>query len=346
MRKIVIAGEPDYALKDAEYKKLKASFDYYDKALDKEKNTQARAMIKKNYDKAAKDLADYRKKKRLASTAASFPNIMKEYREDHCAPVAGPMLLDLKSIPKCEATLTVWKKDPKHIWVFFMDDEAIYCDYNKSFPNDKPGYAKAHAYYTKAIHVLKSTPTLKLVNDNVDEILHGSKNYAMSSSNTLTRKEFRKQVVASYITKANIKGTAGDEASRLNIDLAGHNAMVLAFEHTLRNFDPSIAIAYNMNQTKTRMSKEALAGKIQSHKDWIKRRKDKIKMLEMQKKASAMKPEKVQKLSQRITKQHERIDHHNEAIKYYKMLSSIKPIKKKVNPAKPDQKQKPIKPKK
>jgi hypothetical protein len=123
-----------------------------------------------------------------------------------------------------------------------------------------------------------------------------------------------------------------DELS--DYDLATASAMTLAFEHTLRNFDPAgVALAYNMKQTKTRLSKEAIAGKIQSHKDWIKRRKDKIKMLEMAKKAASMKPEKVQKLSQRITKQGERIAKHQDAIKYYSMLSKIKPPKVKVNPA-------------
>jgi hypothetical protein len=112
-------------------------------------------------------------------------------------------------------------------------------------------------------------------------------------------------------------------------------ATVLAFENTMKAFDELTALAYNMKQTKTRMTKEQISARIMKHKEMIKTRKDKIKLMEKKKKINAMKPEKVQLISQRITKQQERIAKHNEALKYYKMLSQIKPPKLKVNPSNP-----------
>lgn len=115
-------------------------------------------------------------------------------------------------------------------------------------------------------------------------------------------------------------------------DLADPRAMALAFDHTFRNFDPYLALAFNMSQKSTRIPKDVLAQRIQKHKDRINARKEKIKLMEKAKKANAMNPDKVQRLSARITKQKERIDKHNEAIKYYKMLANLKPPK--VNPLK------------
>jgi hypothetical protein len=108
---------------------------------------------------------------------------------------------------------------------------------------------------------------------------------------------------------------------------------VQAFEDTLVGFEQMEALAYNMKQTKTRMSKEQINARIVRHKEMIKNRKDKIKIWEKQKKAAAMNPERVQKISARITKQGDRIAKHTEALKYYKMLGAIKPPKEKVNPA-------------
>lgn len=115
-------------------------------------------------------------------------------------------------------------------------------------------------------------------------------------------------------------------------NLAELRAMTLAFEHTMRSFNPEehTALAYNMKQTKTKMSKEKISERIQKHTDMIKRRKERIKELERKKKLSKN-PDSVQKMSQIATKHGDKIKKHQEAIKYYKMLGAIKPPK--VNPA-------------
>ena len=111
-------------------------------------------------------------------------------------------------------------------------------------------------------------------------------------------------------------------------------AMTLAFEHTMRNFDVcttnNIAIAFNMKQKSTNMEKEKIAERLQKHTNWIKHRKERIKVMEARKKKTDNPDTKI-RLSQAITKAGERIVKHQEAIKYYKLLASLKP-KNKENP--------------
>jgi hypothetical protein len=112
-------------------------------------------------------------------------------------------------------------------------------------------------------------------------------------------------------------------------------AMTLAFEHTMRNFDvttDNIAIAFNMKQKSTNMEKEKIAERLQKHTNWIKHRKERIKVMEARKKKTDNPDTKI-RLSQAITKAGERIKKHQEAIKYYKLLASLKP-KNKENPLK------------
>lgn len=83
-----------------------------------------------------------------------------------------------------------------------------------------------------------------------------------------------------------------------------------------------LALAFNMKQTHTGMSKEKIAERTQKHMDHIARRKQRIKDIQAKKKKSTN-PETVRRLSQHATKHESLIKKHQEAIKYYKLLASL-----------------------
>jgi hypothetical protein len=253
--------------------------------------------------------------------------VLSKYRASRMAAKGGPILIDTKTIPGCDAVLGVLRSQPSFIWVHFIDDVSALETFNKKFPNTVDGYEDARLYYTGKVKMLE-TKAAGLIAQQKSKLGERQSGYefnhlVLASGKVIVlnrRSNMRKVVIASSEESPNTRALQNK---------------VLAFESTMRIFNtPDVALAYNMHQTKTRMSKDKIAERVKRHKDRIKQRRDKIKIMEQQKKSAKDNPERVQKLSQRITRQNELIAKHNEALKYYKLIGSIKPPKPKEQPHK------------
>jgi hypothetical protein len=252
--------------------------------------------------------------------------LILKYKINRMAAKGGPMIIDTKSIPKCDAILGVLRSQPNFIWVQFIDDVSALDSNNKKFPNTLDGYEDAHFYFLNKIKQL-APRALSLIEQQKSRIeepqsgyeshsKHGNNSYYSLASGKIIKLN-RRRVMRKVVV-----------AAKLNIKEVG--IAVAAFEATMDEFDSSVALAYNMKQTKTRMPKERIAERVQKHKDRIKQRKTRIKVLEAKKKVAN--PDQTRLISQRITKQNDKIAKHNEALKYYKYLGGLKPPKVKEQP--------------
>jgi hypothetical protein len=82
-------------------------------------------------------------------------------------------------------------------------------------------------------------------------------------------------------------------------------------------------LSFNKDQKFTRMQKETLQKRIQSHSDQIKKRQERIKILTKNQK-DTMDPERKRKIAQYIDNHKKRIEYSKEAIAHYRRLSNLK----------------------
>lgn len=126
-----------------------------------------------------------------------------------------------------------------------------------------------------------------------------------------------------------VKGLPEDELQALVDDKDSAMASV-TIDTFIDLYSPNTALAFNHKQTATRMPKEKIAERLQKHQDAIKRRMDRIKVLKKKQGATEDKTRKMT-MDRWIINHNSKISHHKDAIKYYKRLSSLKPVEKKEN---------------